>query len=151
MENHALENKNDIQKAWAYTGALDRDKKGIFIIRSKNVENGTVWDINNNSALTFWKLAAQKGALAPLVLSIIALIVFGFWMTLMPFGKYIKEKEIKGKQIRERFLAEGRFYKKYNLLNNYKKYFFEKSSDKNISIKELRDVLIKETQKRKTK
>ncbi|GMO32042.1 MAG: hypothetical protein Ta2F_07880 [Termitinemataceae bacterium] len=123
MQFQFLNDKNfgDAKSVWNYTGALDNENKGIYIVRSKEVENDTIWKKKNDK--TLWEILAEKGALFPIIGSILLLIILGFWMSLMPIGKLVTERELHGKSIRERFLAEGRFYKKYNLLNEYLKYF----------------------------
>ncbi|GMO50593.1 MAG: hypothetical protein Ta2G_08210 [Termitinemataceae bacterium] len=112
-------NSHNIKEAWKHTGDLDSEYKGILFIRCLEAENGTIW--KKKSEVTFWKMLTQRGALLPIILPIILLIVIGFWMSLLPFGKLKDEHPLPGKSIRERFRAEGRFYKKYGLLNDTSK------------------------------
>ncbi|GMO26078.1 MAG: hypothetical protein Ta2B_06050 [Termitinemataceae bacterium] len=129
--NSVIDNKHYAKDAWDCTGGLDTDNKGIYIIRSKETENGTLW--KKKTEITLWNLLAQKGAMLPILIPAFAMIIFGFWIILLPFGKNKKEYEIHGKPIRMRFLAEASFYKKHNLLNKYLKYLPKVSG---ISVKE---------------
>ena len=62
---------------------------------------------------------ADRGNPAALAASLILLLVIGFWMFIPSFGRTIYEAEKPGKPLRERFLAEGRFLKKYHALGKY--------------------------------
>jgi hypothetical protein len=63
---------------------------------------------------------ADRGDLRPLVISILLLIVLGFWMVVPSFGRFKPVFERPGKPLRERFLAEGQFLKKYQALDKYR-------------------------------
>jgi hypothetical protein len=139
MQIHNLDEIDDAKEVWAYTGALDTEHKGIYIVRSKEVENGTIWKKKNDK--TLWEILSSKGALPPMLLSILLLIVLGFWMCLLPIGKLKEEQELHGKSIRERFLAEGRFYKKHGLLNEYAKYFPNINTAKKTTVNDLKNIL----------
>ncbi|MCL1814349.1 MAG: hypothetical protein FWG27_00790 [Treponema sp.] len=67
----------------------------------------------------FFGNLAERGNPAALTASIFLLIVIGFWMVIPPFGRYRPAPEKPGKPLRERFLAEGRFLKKYHVLGKY--------------------------------
>jgi len=67
----------------------------------------------------FFGNLAERGNPAPLAASLVLLLIVGFWMVIPPFGRYKPAPEKPGKPLRERFLAEGRFLKKYNALGKY--------------------------------
>jgi len=62
---------------------------------------------------------ADRGNPAALAASLVLLVVIGFWMVIPSFGRYTQETEKPGKPLKERFLAEGRFLKKYHALGKY--------------------------------
>jgi hypothetical protein len=62
---------------------------------------------------------AERGNPFPLLAAAIVLLVSGFWMTLPVFGRTRIVPEQPGKPLRERFLAEGRFFFKYGVLDTY--------------------------------
>jgi hypothetical protein len=61
----------------------------------------------------------ERGDLRPLIIAVLALVVLGFWMVIPGFGRPQPVPERPGKPLRERFLAEGQFLKKYGALNKY--------------------------------
>ena len=67
----------------------------------------------------FFGNLAERGNPAALLAALALVIITGFWMVLPPFGRYRPETEKPGKPLRERFLAEGRFLKKYGALDRY--------------------------------
>jgi len=67
----------------------------------------------------FFGNLAERGNPTALAVSLALLIIVGFWMVIPPFGRYEPAPEKPGKPLRERFLAEGRFLKKYNALGKY--------------------------------
>jgi hypothetical protein len=124
MQNNNLEDGENAEEAWSYSGALDTDHAGILIFRNADAAAGKMPKPKKAGA-TFWQLAQETGAAIPIVISMLALIIFGFWMCLAPFGKAKPDHALHGKSIRERFLAEARFYQKHGLLNAYLKYFIK--------------------------
>ncbi|MDR2471483.1 MAG: hypothetical protein LBD09_05180 [Treponema sp.] len=62
---------------------------------------------------------ADRGNPAALVTALALVIIAGFWMALPGFGRFRPPPEKPGKPLRERFLAEGRFLKKYRALGKY--------------------------------
>ena len=61
----------------------------------------------------------RQGNLTVLLVSLLALVSIGFWSVLPSFG-LVRGEEVKpGKPLRERFLAEGYFLKKYDALDSY--------------------------------
>jgi hypothetical protein len=78
--------------------------------------------------LFFWGLGPDRhffGALFdqgnPLAFfaAALLLVISGFWMVIPLFGRNKPVRKLPGKALRERFLAEGRFMKKYGALDTY--------------------------------
>jgi hypothetical protein len=61
----------------------------------------------------------KRGNFLPVIVSALLLIVIGFWMVIPVFGLVIYEKKKSARPIRERFLAEAGFLKKYKSLYYY--------------------------------
>ena len=61
----------------------------------------------------------QEGNLPALVVSVLVLLVICFWAVLPMFGMVKEENDRPLKALRERFLAEGRFLKRYGALDMY--------------------------------
>ncbi|MCL1813015.1 MAG: hypothetical protein FWG29_05785 [Treponema sp.] len=62
---------------------------------------------------------AERGNPAALIISLVLLVITGFWMVIPLFGRYRPAPEKPGKPLHERFLAEGRFLKKNHALGKY--------------------------------
>ena len=61
----------------------------------------------------------RQGNLPVLLVSLLVLIVIGFWAVIPLFGLVRNDTEKPGKPLRERFLAEALFMRKYGGLNIY--------------------------------
>lgn len=92
--------------AWALFAA-DGEEGWLFIRGTAKVRGlfGSLW---------------RQGNLAVLVVSVIVLLVIGFWTVIPMFGLVRGDDEKPGKALRERFLAEGRFLKSYGALEIYR-------------------------------
>jgi hypothetical protein len=108
MFNDYLKRDVNAALAWDLTGAraLD-DNPGIIFLRSKR------------SAKSFFGKIADHGNISPLFISVFILIITGFWMVIPVFGPVFGEKQSRARPIRERFLAEACFLKKYGALTAY--------------------------------
>ena len=62
----------------------------------------------------------RHGNFAVLIVSALVLLVVGFWAVIPRFGLVRGDDERPGKPLRERFLAEGRFLKRYDALGSYR-------------------------------
>ena len=62
----------------------------------------------------------RQGNLSVLLLSVLFLLVIAFWAVIPVFGLVREDEERPGKPLRERFLAEGRFLKRYGALEFYR-------------------------------
>jgi hypothetical protein len=108
MRNSRLDREANARLAWDLTGArTGKDHPGILVFRWKEPVKGL-----------FGKLA-DRGNLLPLGVSLVLLIIVGFWMVIPVFGLVFEEKPGPGRPIRDRFLAETRFLKRYRGLHLY--------------------------------
>jgi hypothetical protein len=109
----------NIRLTWRLSGGRDAERQGILVIRSKAASAGDTraWTYDDES--DFFQKLNDSGNIAPVWASALLVLLAGFWMTLPVFGKLQKESERAGKPIRERFRAEGLFFKKYNALGVY--------------------------------
>jgi len=62
----------------------------------------------------------RQGNLTVLLVSLLVLLIICFWTVIPMFGLVREDDEKPGKALRERFLAEGRFYKRYGALDVYR-------------------------------
>jgi hypothetical protein len=108
MFNRHLEREINARLAWDLTGGrASAENPGLLFIREKRVTKGL-----------FGKIA-DRGNFFPLAASALILIILGFWMVIPVFGLVFSERQSRARPIRERFLAEIRFLKKYNALQSY--------------------------------
>jgi len=108
MLNNYLYNEVNANLAWKLTGARAEGKnKGVLFVRE--------WYIPKSM---FGKIM-ERGNLLPVAVSAFLLIILGFWMVVPVFGLTAVEKQKTSRPIRERFIAEIRFLKKYRALDNY--------------------------------
>jgi hypothetical protein len=88
---------------------------------SGELENPGVFFIRGPERIrSLWGRLADRGNFTFIIVSALVLLVIGFWMVIPGFGVLIKDDERPGKPIRERFLAESRFLKKYGALDAYR-------------------------------
>jgi hypothetical protein len=108
MENEYLNREANAQLAWELSGGLTgTENPGLLFIRGKIPVKSL-----------FGRLA-ERGNFFPLAVSLLILLAVGFWMVVPVFGLVFQEKDSPGRPIRERFLAEIRFLKKYHALGTY--------------------------------
>jgi hypothetical protein len=119
MENDYLIREVNARLAWDLTGArAKQDNPGLLFIRG-----------NRQVKSLFGKLA-DRGNFFPLGLSALALVIVGFWMLIPPFGLLFQEQFSPGRPIRDRFLAETRFLKKYRVLEPYLEIYIQEIRQK---------------------
>ena len=112
LQNFYLEKKANAGLAWEISGALTTEENpGVFFVRNQN-------QYVSESNPMFGKLM-EKGNLLPVGISALLVIIFGFWMVVPVFGLVLYEKQKTSRPIKERFLAEIMFLKKYRALNVY--------------------------------
>ena len=62
----------------------------------------------------------RHGNFGVLAVSSLVLIIIGFWAVIPMFGLVRRDDERPGKPLRERFIAEGRFFQRYGALGFYR-------------------------------
>ncbi|MDR1315539.1 MAG: hypothetical protein LBK13_01590 [Spirochaetales bacterium] len=107
MRSRSLWKKENARLAWELTGARDTAGEGIIFIRGRNEKD------------SMYGALAAKGRLLFVIISAGILAVTGFWMVIPVFGRIKNDLERPGRPLRERFLAEGRFLKKFGALESY--------------------------------
>lgn len=107
MQNYNLRSNENRLLTWNLTGLQDKDKQGILFIQENEFKN------------TFFQDLINEGNIFPLIISIFVLILVCFWGFIPRFGKVISDEESPGKSIRERFLGEAVFLKKFHSLSVY--------------------------------
>ncbi|MDR2510731.1 MAG: hypothetical protein LBC77_08830 [Spirochaetaceae bacterium] len=116
-ENLAPErNPLNAEYAWKFSGALDADKSGIIIARSEAAAKAVE---HENAEPRFWEDFLGRKPVLVIALTLLLVVVTGFWLGLSPFGKWKPERSLPGVTIEERLLTEARFFKKYNCLYMY--------------------------------
>ncbi len=107
MQNYNIKTNENRLLAWNVTGAKDNNKNGILFVEEIEFQNTFLQDLIN------------EGNIFPLLISIFILTIVCFWGFIPRFGKIIADEESPGKPIRERFLAEAIFLKKFHSLRMY--------------------------------
>ena len=108
MYNNNLKKDINASLAWNLTGArANGENMGVLF----------VWEIYIPKAL-FGKIM-ERGNLLPVGISAFLAIFLGFWMVIPVFGLVFAEKQRIARPIRERFIAEIRFLKKYGALDHH--------------------------------
>jgi hypothetical protein len=107
MYNSSLYRESSAELAWALTGARTDENSGLLFIRDRRMAQGL-----------FGKIA-QRGNFLPLAVSVLLVIVCGFWMVIPLCGPVHDEKKPVARPLRQRFGAEIRFLSKYNALESY--------------------------------
>ena len=112
MESENLKKEKNALLSWHLTGEQDAEKKGALFIRGVKTEQG------------FFGKLAERGNFPPLLVSALILAAIGFWMVIPVFGRLAGDAERPGKPMRERFLAEARFLKKYKGMGSYLEIYY---------------------------
>jgi hypothetical protein len=108
MYNDYLEREINARLAWELTGArTSLAEPGLLFVREKRVTRGLLGKI------------AGRGAVFPLALSALLLVIVGFWAVIPMVGPVFSEQRSRARPIGERFRAEVRFLKKYGALQSY--------------------------------
>jgi hypothetical protein len=95
--------------AWSLFAAdrSDSSLSGCLFIRGAQRAKGLLGDL------------FKYGNSAVLLVSLLVLLAVSFWAVIPVFGVFRREDEREGKSMRERFLSEGYFLKRYNALGHY--------------------------------
>ena len=108
LHNYSLRNKQNVNlAAEIFLNDVPEEDRGVLFIRTISGERHLLGNL------------AERGNPAALIISLVLLIITGFWMSVPLFGRSRPAPERPGKPLRERFLAEGRFLKKNNALGKY--------------------------------
>ena len=100
-----IEDAPNARLAWALFAG--DDPEGWFFIRGSVKVSGLLGSL--------W----TQGNLSVLLVSLAVLLAIGFWTVIPVFGLVRHDDEKPLKPLRERFLAEGRFLKRYGALDSY--------------------------------
>jgi hypothetical protein len=107
MQNYFLGAVPNARLSWELTGGALEEGGGILFIRERKM------------ARHFFGRLAERGNPLPLAVSVLVLTAVGFWMVIPAFGNPLRDEERPFRPIRDRFLAEIRFLKKYGALDSY--------------------------------
>ena len=111
MYNDNLKNETNASLAWNLTGARANEKNtGVVFVQDREEKY-----ISNS---LFGKIM-DRGNFVPVGISALLVIFIGFWTVVPVFGLVVFDKPKTSRPIRERFLAEIRFLKKYKTLYHY--------------------------------
>jgi hypothetical protein len=113
MRNEFIGTPPNARLAWRLTGGGLEESGGLLFIRERN------------GGRHFFGRLVERGNPLPLALSVLALIVTGFWMVIPSFGPSLRDEEPSLRPIRDRFLAEVRFLKRYGSLDNYLRLYMD--------------------------
>jgi hypothetical protein len=102
--------------SWRISGALDREKKGILIIRGADAAGARG---RADMRPGFWERFFEHRLGAPVIAAVFLTAFIGFWMTIPSFGRWKPERVFPGMPIRRRFVTESRFFKKERSLFVY--------------------------------
>jgi hypothetical protein len=110
MRSINLDDESNIRLAWALFASdpkPDNAESGWLFIRGKAKVRGLLGTI------------FQQGNFAVLLVAVLVLLVVCFWAVIPGFGLVKWDNEKSSRPLRERFLAEGRFLKRYGALDFY--------------------------------
>jgi hypothetical protein len=108
MRSSSLDDEPNICLAWAlFASEPDSVESGWLFIRGKTRVRGLLGTI------------FRQGNFAVFLVSILVLLAVCFWAVIPGFGLVKWDDEKPSRPLRERFLAEGRFLKKYGALDFY--------------------------------
>ncbi|MDR2618018.1 MAG: DUF4350 domain-containing protein [Treponema sp.] len=111
MTSGALRKEQNARLSWRLLAGSPEPEgfsPGIFFIRGRERIQGLVGRL------------FQRGNFSALIVSGLALLVIGLWSVIPVFGILKGDDERPGRLLNERFLAEGRFLKRYGALESYR-------------------------------
>jgi hypothetical protein len=112
MRSANLDDESNIRLAWAFF-VSDSDP------RPDNAESGWLFIRGKAKARGLLGTIFQQGNFAVLLVAVLVLLVVCFWAVIPGFGLVKWDNEKSSRPLRERFLAEGRFLKRYGALDFY--------------------------------
>jgi hypothetical protein len=100
--------EENARAAWEFTGgSLSAGRPGMLFIRGRRAAGG------------FFETLAERGNLMAPVVSILVLLLTGFWMVIPVFGIPLTEGHKRRGSIVDRFRAEARFLSRHGALRIY--------------------------------
>jgi len=102
--------------AWNISGALDGDKSGIVMFRSREAAAALTSHLSRED---FFSLFFENKAGYLILISVFILIAAAFAVNIPTFGKLEDERVLPGKPLAGRFIMEAAFFKKYGALHVY--------------------------------
>lgn len=109
MQNHYLKEEPNARLAWELIGVIS-DETGVCFVQNTKQEK-----TQKNLLGTLM----QRGNIIPALVSVFILIILGFWMVIPVFGILKDGKKKNSRPIKDRFIAEISFLKKYKGLYYY--------------------------------
>jgi len=110
MNNYSIRREANARLAWQLTGGrTDADNMGIVFVRERN----------RTPDYSVFASVFKRGNLMPVIISLLILIIAGFWMVIPAFGLLTKEKLNYSRPIKDRLTAEIQFLKKHHSLDYY--------------------------------
>ncbi|MCL2809198.1 MAG: hypothetical protein FWD24_03920 [Treponema sp.] len=110
MDNYSIGIETNAALSWKLTAErANNENNGILFIR------GQYREIKRS----LFGPIMERGNFYPVIISVILLIILGFWMVIPMFGLVSEEKQMFSRPIKDRFNAEIRFFKKYKALDYY--------------------------------
>ena len=113
LNNFNISREPNARLAWGLFAHNGSENSGWLFIR------GNTWYQNQSILGSLFR----HGNFTPLLVSILVLLLAGFWAVIPIFGLVREDRETPGKAIRERFLAEGRFLKNFRALDTYRELY----------------------------
>jgi hypothetical protein len=136
MYNYLLDDQANARLAWELTGgSLGPGRPGILFVRGRRSAGG------------LFGILSGRGNLLPPVLSCLALVFAGFWITLPGFGVPLREESRRRLSITGRFSAEARFLRRHGALRVYSEIYLRelrrlsRGREPGREIKEVEEVL----------
>ena len=112
MRSSSLDDESNIRLAWTLFASEPYPlESGWLFIRGKAKVRGLLGTI------------FQQGNFTVLLVSVLVLLVVCFWAEIPGFGLVKWENEKPSRPLKERFLAEGRFLKRYGALDFYSRVY----------------------------
>jgi hypothetical protein len=108
MRSYNLDDESNIRLAWT-----------LFASESDTVEDGWLFIRGKAKVRSLLGTIFRQGNFAVLLVSVLVLLVVCFWAVIPGFGLVKWDDEKTSRPLRERFLAEGRFLKRYGALDFY--------------------------------
>ncbi|GHV40859.1 hypothetical protein AGMMS49546_15560 [Spirochaetia bacterium] len=127
MYNDNLKSEENARLSWALTAAKAGAENGA---EYPGEYPGVLFIRGRRAVKSLFGKLAERGNLLPPILSVLALVLIGFWMVIPGFGFLRSGEEGRARPIRDRFRAETRFLKKYHALDTYLEVYIREIKNK---------------------